>query len=377
MTFQVPTFVSADNAGNEADSTAWPKVIAAIRAANAGQFQAGKNFIRNGSFEVWQRGTSIAPSGSSAGTLSADRWRGRRAGGVAGMTMARTAGLLNGSRYAMRWQRDSGNTDTSIMYLAHYITTEDATRMAGKTMRLSLVAQAGANFSPTSSLISAAILTGTGTDELPSLLSSYATGPATAAGGGNFNPTTTAARYEIGTFTMPAGMTEAYLRLACAPVGTAGAADYVDLDDVQLEIVDSTDQIATPFERIPFAEELAYCQRFYRKSFLYPTAPAQNVGNNTGEHFFRSPAGGAVSQGPQRVMFYPSMHALPTPTVTVTLFNPAAANAQARDQTAAADCSSTTASNVTTRGFELNTTGNASTSAGNKLGVHWTAEVDY
>jgi hypothetical protein len=59
---------------------------------------------------------------------------------------------------------------------------------------------------------------------------------------------------------------------AVSVVGTSGATFYVT--GVQLEV----GTVATPFERQIYNAQLAQCQRYYGKTFLSGTAPAQNAG---------------------------------------------------------------------------------------------------
>ena len=61
------------------------------------------------------------------------------------------------------------------------------------------------------------------------------------------------------------------------------------------------------------------------------------------------------------------MHTTPG---TVTLYNPAASNAQVRDETAAADCSASTSAGLTAEAGYITATGNAGTAVGGLLGVH-------
>jgi len=61
------------------------------------------------------------------------------------------------------------------------------------------------------------------------------------------------------------------------------------------------------------------------------------------------------------------MRAAPT---TNTIYNPAAANAQARDVTGAVDCSATAIAGATERGCYVTCTGNAATLVGSHLAVH-------
>lgn len=120
------------------------------------------------------------------------------------------------------------------------------------------------------------------------------------------------------------------------------------------------------------AQEILLCQRHYWKTFGLDTGPAQNVGDNTGEHHFPAPVAGASAERGPRIHFPVRMFGTPT----ITTFNPAAANAQVRDNTASADCSSTATGNISTGGVNVSCTGNASTAVGNALRVHITAEAE-
>jgi hypothetical protein len=60
--------------------------------------------------------------------------------------------------------------------------------------------------------------------------------------------------------------------ISYTPVGTAGAADYLEFEEVQLEI----GSIATPFEHRMFGPELLLCQRYYYR--ITPTAVDQTLG---------------------------------------------------------------------------------------------------
>lgn len=120
----------------------------------------------------------------------------------------------------------------------------------------------------------------------------------------------------------------------------------------------------------PFAQELLLCQRYYWKTFALDTAPAQNAGLNTEEFRAPAPVAGANTQRLTKCQFPVTMRAVPT----VTLFNPAAANANVRDATAAADCSSPSTT-AFANGILISCTGNASTAVGGDLRVHITADA--
>jgi len=113
--------------------------------------------------------------------------------------------------------------------------------------------------------------------------------------------------------------------------------------------------------------------RYYEKTFTYATAPAQNVGTTQQHHRFPATATGAATQKSSTIYYTVPKR---TSTPTITFYNPAATNAQARDNTAGADCSSTTAVASSEFGFHYDCTGNASTAIGNSIIVHWTAESE-
>jgi len=143
-----------------------------------------------------------------------------------------------------------------------------------------------------------------------------------------------------------------------------GATWYIT--GVQLEV----GSVATPFERRPYGMELALCQRYYAKSFLQGTAPAQNVGSFAG-------ATRIISVNPStRVLMDVYLPVVMRAAPTVTFFNPSAANAQARDASASADCSSTGIYTVGDRNFVISTIGSGSSTQGNGLSVHWTANIE-
>ncbi len=122
------------------------------------------------------------------------------------------------------------------------------------------------------------------------------------------------------------------------------------------------------FERRLKITELQLCQEFLRKTFSQGTKPAQNVGTNTGElQFSTTVAGTNTNYGYAK--FSSPMFAAPS----LTFYNPAATNAQARDLVVGGDCSGLATANITDSGFRIAVTGNAGTAVGNPLAVHYIA----
>jgi hypothetical protein len=147
-------------------------------------------------------------------------------------------------------------------------------------------------------------------------------------------------------------------------LGTNGATFYIT--GVQLE----KGSVATSFDYRPYGTELALCQRYYWKTFNQSTAPAQNIGINTGEFQWYSAVAGAVSQG-FAVRFPSPMRVSPT----VTFFNISAANAQIRTN-GVGDWSSSFPANVSDSGFLLQGSQNASNVVASLNAVHATASAE-
>jgi hypothetical protein len=221
-----------------------------------GQLAGGKNRVLNSNFSVWQRGTSVAGSGTA---FLADRWQAYR--GTTGSTFSRQ--VTNDTtnlpfiQYCLRAQRDSGNTSTTPYSTGQNFETVNSIPLAGKTVTLSFYARAGANYSAASGALEVNLATGTGTDQ------NIYTGLT-----GRANPilqnatlTTTWQRFTY-TATLATTATQVAMSFAATPVGTAGAADYFEVTGVQLEAGTST---ASPYapNGATYQAELAACQRYY------------------------------------------------------------------------------------------------------------------
>ena len=216
------------------------------------------NAVINGGMDIWQRGTSAA---GSYPTYLADRWMNYRA--VAGSTYSRQntndTTNLPFIQYCQRVSRDSGNTSTSPLYISQSLENDQSRMFVGQTVTLSWYARAGANFSAASSNMSYELVTGTGTNQ--NVIAGF-TGQANASSGTK-TLTTTWQRFST-TATISASATQLAVNLFFAPVGTAGAADYMEITGVQLEL----GSVATTFKRAggTIQGELAACQRYYWRS---------------------------------------------------------------------------------------------------------------
>jgi hypothetical protein len=213
---------------------------------------AGRNLVINGAFDIWQRGTSF----TADDVFTADRWRKYRGATGATFTQQALSGLNN--PYYLRAQRDSGNTSTATIYAVYNSDSNIASQLRGLTATISFYARKGTNYSATSNGLVVNVISGTGTDQgwLAYTGSTY-----------QLNQTATLTsswtKYTYTTSAFQANANQFKIQFELAPTGTAGAADYVDISDVQLEMGSN----ATTFTRAggTIQGELAACQRYYYK----------------------------------------------------------------------------------------------------------------
>jgi hypothetical protein len=254
-------------------------------AGAAAPVVAGKNFVINSAFDIWQRGTSVSIAASSGYTYSADRWvtttNANQAITISRQATGDTTNLPN-IQYCARYQRNSGQTGTGGVYFINTFESVNSIPLAGKTITVSFYARAGANFSAASNNLSVLLNSGTGTDQ-----QFFAFTGSTNPINQNQAITTTWARYSI-TANVPANSTQLAISFGYTPTGTAGANDYFEITGVQIE----QGSVATPFSRCgtTLQGELALAMRYYEKSYDQGTTPGSAVGNG-----IYSGAGGSTS----------------------------------------------------------------------------------
>jgi hypothetical protein len=238
----------------------------------AGTVQA--NPVLNSAFQNWQRGTSISVAASGT-PYTADRWQvftnANQACTVSRQLVGDSTNLPS-IQYSARVQRNSGQTGTGGIYFSQNFESINSVPFAGKTVTVSFYARAGANYSAASSVLSATMATGTGTDQ--NLIASGYTGAAYPVNS-NATLTTTWQRFTY-TGTVSSTANEICLYFGFIPVGTAGANDYFDVTGVQIDI----GSVALPFRTYAatIQGELAACMRYYEKTYNPEVAPATNTG---------------------------------------------------------------------------------------------------
>jgi hypothetical protein len=256
-------------------SSAWVQIAESTNlAALSAVLPARGNAIINGGFDIWQRGTSFALGAPSASQYSADRWLVYSPATSQHTASRQTAGL-DGFRFALRFQRNSGSTNTNLTGLYYGSETAESVKFANQSVVLSFYARRGANYSPTANALSASIITGTGTDQ--NIINGWTGG--STIGNASVTLSTTWTRFTV-TATVGSTANQVGVFFNSVSTGTAGANDWYEVTGVQLE----AGSVATPFVRAAttLQGELAACQRYYYRSTADSTNTFKAFGQGQG-----------------------------------------------------------------------------------------------
>lgn len=325
-----------------------------------------RSLTRNQGMTIAQYGSGPVALTNAYAYACVDMWAFRQdtaAAGIAAQVNLPT--VFVGLTKAAKMGRTAASASVNPIRAVYCLHSVECAPFAGRTLTISGVLYAGANFSAAAGAVTIQVQSGTGTDQSPTQFSAGFAGSAfpvnttwPAVIGSNVG-------FEI-TFIAPANCNQLGIMVAYTPVGVAGADDNLYFTGIRLENA----QQATRYDPMSPAEALAECTDIACKSFILATAPVTNAGVNTGETNFIAGKAGALAEFSHRILFPRRMIAAPT---TIYLYNPAVANAQVRDFTAAADCAATATANATDAGFNITCTGAAGTAVGNNLGLHWLA----
>ena len=211
---------------------------------------SNRNLIINGAMQVAQRGTSHSVTGYG----SLDRWFLALSGATATLSQESfTLGQTDvvGAEYYAKVAVTTGNNNSGLYYK---VEAKDVIKAGGQDVTLSYWAK---GTSPTNGLKVGLLLVATGAPTFPSDES--------------VTLTSTWTKYTH-TFTLPSfsGTTldaSSYLELHFdQDDGDTGTAAWeLNITQVQLEVGDT----ATPFEHRSYGQELALCQRYYRKALIH------------------------------------------------------------------------------------------------------------
>jgi len=217
-------------------------------------YTAGKNFLINGGFDIWQRGTSFATSSG----YFADRWT--NYGTVSNITTSRqSSGAPVGSQYFCRHTSTAASSFiTSLMFLE----SSQTAPLLGQTVTFSMKVRANSTMTSAinvnvdkSSTVDAG-----GASTWVNLYTSVVSNASLQTGGsGSSNWYTT-----TGTFTVPNDGSAVSLRINISYQAAVASGSTLDFANVQLEI----GSVATSFSRAggTLQGELAACQRYYYRT---------------------------------------------------------------------------------------------------------------
>ena len=254
---------------------------------------------------LWQRATTGASVTTTFTYGGPDRW-GYWSGTSTAMTVSRTtaAGDLPAAQNyvsGFKMARTSGQTGVVQVCMLQALETANSVQFSGQTAEIDFHATAGANFSGASSVMTAYIVSGTGTN----LAAANAAYSLNAGGGGsawtggaatgvNVTISTTNQRYTVA-IPVPAATTQLAVALCWTPVGTAGTDDYIAFSGIQLTrnsalttvagtagvALSPNDTRAKAFSRRTQALETALQQRYFYKltetSAIAPVAPCAAI----------------------------------------------------------------------------------------------------
>jgi hypothetical protein len=264
----VPTEAQAE-AGTSNALYMTPQATSQAVAANETSF---RNICgRNGGFEVWQRGTSGSYTGAAT-AYYVDGWY-LSLGSGQSATVTQVAGLTAQSRHAAQVQRVSGNTGTATMTFGFPLDSDELMAMLGQYVVLQFVVSTGANWSPTNGVLTAKLVTGTGTP-VKQVLATYANSVTPISMAPNLAAGQAATIYYSAPTLIPAtnagsAVQQAEIQFTWTPTGTAGTNDWFTVDDLQVSVVPASLAAAKPaFERTSYAWDFARCSRFVQ--YCYP-----------------------------------------------------------------------------------------------------------
>jgi hypothetical protein len=328
------------------------------------------NYLVNGGFEFAQRQTPGTYTTIAIDTYSADRWRISREN--ADLQYARVDALGQtglSSRYFGVFKKI---TNTGKMVLYQILEGSNSVPLRGKTVIFQVKMTASAAKTIRMAVIE---LQNAGTlNTIPgTFVTAYGANTVDPTLGANLAIITSAQSKSVTTawqtFSVSVTVPSDSKNLICAlwTDSQFAANDILYVAEAGLYVGNAL----RPWVPRLFSQELALCQRHYFKTFPVDTAPAQS-GGATHVHRWVAVVAAATVQRPPPLYFPVQMFAVPA----ITYFNPSAANAQARDLTAVADCSSTASAAVSAFHVMVNATGPAGSAVGNAHAVALTAEAE-
>jgi hypothetical protein len=234
--------------------------------AMTGTLAMGSSFLRNriinGDMAIDQRNAGASVTLTAANFVyPVDRMYAFRNSGTSGAIAQRVSSGITGGQYALRIQRNNGNSATDVLGFGQVAETANSLALAGNSVTFSFLARRGANFSGSSNQITARLGTGNGIDQSSGVFFNNGwTGQSN-----NNNSVTLTTSWQTFSYTITAGssVSQIGVQFFYTPSGTAGADDWFEITNIQVEV----GSIATPFERRQYGTELMLCQRYFEQIY--------------------------------------------------------------------------------------------------------------
>ena len=261
----------------------------------AGTLSAGnplmfRNALYNGDFRIAQRGTSFT---NPSGQYTLDRWYISTYGAVGNGTVSQIqSGLAN---FSNAFQLATTSTTSGNWYISQSLETRDVVRFQGQAVTVSFWYKIPTSFTST---WSPALFWTTSVD---TAITNAVSGSPNTAGSGNM-PNTTAWTYTQFQAFVPS--TAQALSVMFTTYNNTVNGATLQITGVQLE----KGSVATPYEILPYATELALCQRYYQE---LPFGGSHFTGNG---RCVLSVAGTNSSMCGTGIYFQVPMRANPAPT---------------------------------------------------------------
>ena len=313
-----------------------------------------RNAFYNGDFQVWQKGTGATSSSAGSRTFLADRWFVNPAGAAVNQQQSTSVPTSSRARFSLEIQ---GATSVTTVNIGQRLSAADIPKIKRTVTFQCYVRNVSGlgDFTPSLLLGTPTIADdfGTVTNRLTQTLQSCTDSAWTQV----------SHTVDISGYTDIDNGLQAELRI---PSGFLISGCVVRLTEMQL----APCAAVTAFDGVTYAEELERDKFYFRKSFPYATAPAQNAGVSGALQWINI-LSGAVAGGPQSIEI--DMRATPT----VTLYNPSATNAQIRNTTTAADFTGSSVVSSSDKHIRISGTQDAGATAGaHVMAVHWTADAE-
>ena len=214
-------------------------------------YVAGKNFLINGGFDIWQRGTTGT---ATAGVYTpADRWVTQNGSSV---TISRqTTGVPTNSQYCLRV---ASNGSAQFGNMSQIIETANVAPMWGKTVTLQVKIRKNSSFTPNMVIYLQKSATVDATTSSTWVDVNFVTITNASLPSGITSTDWLTSSFPA---SVPSDGTANTLRVIVASDSTFNSGQYYETAQAQLEI----GSVATPFSRAggTLSGELAACQRYY------------------------------------------------------------------------------------------------------------------